>query len=177
MTFAEGSGGVTLRDTDATNGEHRRLVLALLPERDLFPGVTWPWADLDAQVREAATDEESPYSFGHMFAQQVCVEVRMTCAGVFVAADEAVLFACDARRLGEEPDFERIEQAMTVCRAVDALPSPFQEAVRRFFLEDQSYRMISEALDISAGTVASRISRGLAMLREVLEADHEAARA
>jgi RNA polymerase sigma factor (sigma-70 family) len=74
-----------------------------------------------------------------------------------------------------ESELERIEQAMMVSRALDALPTPFQEAVRLFFLEDQSYRTISEALGISAGTVASRISRGLAMLREVLEADQKVA--
>lgn len=80
--------------------------------------------------------------------------------------------ALDADLLsGDEPGFEQIEQAMTVYRALDALPSPYREAVSRFFLQDQSYRTISEALGISAGTVASRISRGLAMLREVLEAD------
>jgi RNA polymerase sigma-70 factor (ECF subfamily) len=82
--------------------------------------------------------------------------------------------ALDVDRLSDgESELERIEQAMMVYRALDTLPPAFQEAVRRFFIEDQSYRMISEALGISAGTVASRISRGLAMLREVLEADHE----
>ena len=39
---------------------------------------------------------------------------------------------------------------------------------RRFFLEDQSYRTIGEALGVPPGTVASRISRGLALLRELL---------
>jgi RNA polymerase sigma-70 factor, ECF subfamily len=78
----------------------------------------------------------------------------------------------EAERLaGEEPEFEEIEQAMTVYRALDELPSPYREAISLFFLQDQSYRTISEALGISAGTVASRISRGLAMLREVLAAD------
>jgi RNA polymerase sigma-70 factor (ECF subfamily) len=76
---------------------------------------------------------------------------------------------------GEEPGFEEVEKAMTVYRALDAVPSPYREAVNLFFLQDQSYRMISETLGISAGTVASRISRGLAMLREVLAADDSVA--
>jgi RNA polymerase sigma-70 factor (ECF subfamily) len=63
---------------------------------------------------------------------------------------------------------------MTVCRALDDLPSPFCEVVTRFFLQDQSYRTISEALGIASGTVASRVSRGLVMLREALEADPQA---
>ena len=71
---------------------------------------------------------------------------------------------------------ERIETAMTVGRALDQLPDPFGEVLRRFFLEDQSYRAIGEALRMPAGTIASRISRGLTMLRELLEEDAAAAR-
>jgi RNA polymerase sigma-70 factor (ECF subfamily) len=80
--------------------------------------------------------------------------------------------ALDADRLAsEEPALEQIEEAMTVYRAVDELPSPYRDAIRLFFLEDWSYRAISETLGISGGTVASRISRGLGMLREVLAED------
>ena len=67
-----------------------------------------------------------------------------------------------------DPGRERIELAMTVARALDELPAPFGEALRRFFLEDQSYLTIGEALGVPPGTVASRISRGLALLRELL---------
>lgn len=70
-----------------------------------------------------------------------------------------------------EPDLERIELAVTVHCAVDDLPAPFGEVLRRFFIEDQSYRTIGAALGVAPGTVASRISRGLSMLRAVL--DHE----
>jgi RNA polymerase sigma-70 factor (ECF subfamily) len=78
----------------------------------------------------------------------------------------------DPERLpGDEPEWEQLEQAMTVYRALDDLPSPYREAISLFFLEDRSYRTISETLGVSAGTVASRISRGLAMLREVLVED------
>jgi RNA polymerase sigma-70 factor, ECF subfamily len=75
----------------------------------------------------------------------------------------------DAARL------ERIETAMAVRRALEELPDPFAEVLRRFFLEDQSYRTIGEAMGMPAGTIASRISRGLTMLRELLEADAAAA--
>ena len=36
----------------------------------------------------------------------------------------------------------------------------------RFFARDESYRTIGDALDIPAGTIASRISRCLARLKE-----------
>ena len=39
----------------------------------------------------------------------------------------------------------------------------------RFFARDESYRVIGEALDLPAGTIASRISRCLGKLREKLE--------
>jgi DNA-directed RNA polymerase specialized sigma24 family protein len=42
-----------------------------------------------------------------------------------------------------------------------------QEVLDRFFCRDQSYREIGEALDIPGGTIASRINRCLAKLREL----------
>jgi RNA polymerase sigma-70 factor (ECF subfamily) len=70
-----------------------------------------------------------------------------------------------------EPDLEHIELALSVHRALDDLPAPFGEVLSRFFIDDQSYRTIGAALGVAPGTVASRISRGLSMLRAVL--DHE----
>jgi len=42
---------------------------------------------------------------------------------------------------------------------------PYEQILERFFVQDQSYRTIAEELSIPAGTIASRISRALAMLR------------
>lgn len=75
----------------------------------------------------------------------------------------------DEEVLTEGPDLEQIEQAMAVHRALDALPAPTSDVLRRFFLYDQSYRTIGDALGIPPGTVASRISRGLSALRTVLD--------
>jgi RNA polymerase sigma-70 factor (ECF subfamily) len=75
----------------------------------------------------------------------------------------------------EDPDLGQVELAITVQRALDELPAPFSEALRLFFIEDQSYRTIGAALGVPAGTVASRISRGLSLLREVLDDDQEQA--
>ena len=66
-------------------------------------------------------------------------------------------------------ELQDIEEAMVVRRALDELPPPFGEVLRRFFIDDESYRTIGEALGVPAGTVASRISRGLSLLRAVLE--------
>jgi RNA polymerase sigma-70 factor (ECF subfamily) len=81
----------------------------------------------------------------------------------------------DAEVPQDDARLERIETALAVRRALEELPDPFAEVLRRFFLEDQSYRAIGEALGMPAGTIASRISRGLTMLRELLEEDAAAA--
>ena len=69
----------------------------------------------------------------------------------------------------EDPEFHEIELAMTVRCALDELPAPFADALKRFFLEDESYRTIGDALGVPGGTVASRIARGLSQLRELLD--------
>jgi len=80
----------------------------------------------------------------------------------------------DAELPQHDARLERIETAMAVRRALEELPDPFAEVLRLFFLEDQSYRAIGEALGMPAGTIASRISRGLTMLRELLEEERRA---
>lgn len=83
------------------------------------------------------------------------------------AREPAALAAGDVS--DADVDLEQVELAITVQRALDELPAPFGDVLRRFFIEDQSYRMIGAALGLPAGTVASRISRGLSMLREALD--------
>jgi RNA polymerase sigma factor (sigma-70 family) len=85
-----------------------------------------------------------------------------------------------ARRGREQPSAEpvaeeasdellEIEEAFTVREAVMTLPEACQEILDRFFARDQSYRTISSELDIPSGTIASRIARCLAKLRDELE--------
>lgn len=67
---------------------------------------------------------------------------------------------------GDDPELGRLEVALDVRAAVDELPESCREVVVRFFLRDQSYAQIGEAMDIPPGTIASRISRCLTKLRE-----------
>jgi RNA polymerase sigma factor (sigma-70 family) len=64
----------------------------------------------------------------------------------------------------------RIDEACTVQDALATLSPDCREVVDRFFCRDESYRQIGEALGIPKGTIASRISRCLARLREHMEA-------
>jgi len=70
-----------------------------------------------------------------------------------------------------EPDatLVRLDEALSVHEALAGLSGDCREVLDRFFARDESYRTIGDALQLPAGTIASRISRCLAKLREVLE--------
>jgi len=76
----------------------------------------------------------------------------------------------------EEPEpseldetLSRLDEALTVHEAMAAMPDNCRDILDRFFARDESYRTIGEALDLPAGTVASRISRCLDKLKALLE--------
>jgi len=71
--------------------------------------------------------------------------------------------------LAAEDALETLEESMVVHEALGKLPEHCREVLDRFFARDESYRTIGEALDLPAGTIASRISRCLARLRAELE--------
>jgi RNA polymerase sigma factor (sigma-70 family) len=62
-----------------------------------------------------------------------------------------------------------LDDAMTVCAALDKVGDPCREILDRFFCRDESYRTIGDHLEIPAGTIASRISRCLDKLRSELD--------
>ena len=64
---------------------------------------------------------------------------------------------------------EQLDEALDVQEGLQALSPNCREVLDRFFARDESYRVIGEALDLPAGTIASRISRCLGKLREKLE--------
>jgi RNA polymerase sigma-70 factor (ECF subfamily) len=64
---------------------------------------------------------------------------------------------------------DEIDEAFTVREALTALSEPCQDILDRFFARDQSYRTISDELEIPSGTIASRIARCLSKLRVELE--------
>lgn len=64
---------------------------------------------------------------------------------------------------------ERLDEAFAVREALAELPPDCREILDRFFARDESYRSIGEAMGLPGGTIASRISRCLSRLRQVLE--------
>src|SRR6476620_10625511 len=75
----------------------------------------------------------------------------------------------------EELELAGSEEALTVHEALAEVPEHCREILDRFFARDESYKTIGDALDLPSGTIASRISRCLARLRELLEGRNDAA--
>ena len=78
----------------------------------------------------------------------------------------------DETELAADPDEDalaRIDEALDVHDAMAGLPENCREILDRFFARDETYRTIGEALELPAGTIASRISRCLVKLRDELD--------
>ena len=69
---------------------------------------------------------------------------------------------------GVDETLARLDEALAVHEALAELSDGCREILDRFFARDESYRTIAEALELPAGTIASRISRCLGKLRERL---------
>jgi RNA polymerase sigma factor (sigma-70 family) len=83
--------------------------------------------------------------------------------------EDATAEADDLPETASQEVLERLEQAFDVHEALAALSGDCQEILDRFFARDESYRTIGEALELPAGTIASRISRCLDKLRAAFE--------
>jgi RNA polymerase sigma factor (sigma-70 family) len=70
---------------------------------------------------------------------------------------------------GVDDELARLDEALTVHAALDRLSPDCHEILDRFFCRDESYRTIGAELGLPAGTIASRIARCLARLRDALE--------
>jgi len=64
---------------------------------------------------------------------------------------------------------ERLDEALSVHAALDRLSPECHEILDRFFCRDESYRTIGAELELPSGTIASRIARCLARLRDVID--------
>jgi RNA polymerase sigma-70 factor (ECF subfamily) len=60
------------------------------------------------------------------------------------------------------------ERAQAVRQAIAQLPVAFREAITLRYIDEMSYEEISTATGCSMGTVKSRISRGKALLADLL---------
>jgi RNA polymerase sigma factor (sigma-70 family) len=101
--------------------------------------------------------------------RRLCIDRLRASARERPTADEELELA------GSEETLTLLEEALTVHEALAEVPEHCQEILDRFFARDESYKTIGDALDLPSGTIASRISRCLARLREILEGRNDAA--
>jgi len=95
--------------------------------------------------------------------RRLCIDRLRATARERPAPDEELITA------EAEETLSLIEESLVVHEALAETPEHCREILDRFFARDESYRTIGEALDLPAGTIASRISRCLTRLRELLE--------
>ncbi|MBK6428387.1 MAG: sigma-70 family RNA polymerase sigma factor [Blastocatellia bacterium] len=74
----------------------------------------------------------------------------------------------DTRQLAEDALLED-ERRLAVTKAIATLPEKYRSALVLRDIEDHSYEQIAQILDLSEGTVKSRINRARNLLREKLE--------
>jgi RNA polymerase sigma-70 factor (ECF subfamily) len=102
--------------------------------------------------------------------RRLCID-RLRSAGREAPAGDEELFVADV-----DDSLLRLDEAMAVRAGLEAVGENCRDILDRFFCRDESYRVIGEALDLPAGTIASRISRCLAKLKAELEGRSDPAR-
>jgi RNA polymerase sigma factor (sigma-70 family) len=100
--------------------------------------------------------------------RRLCIDRLRASARERPTADEELELS------GSEETLTLLEEALTVHEALAEVPEHCREILDRFFARDESYKTIGDALDLPSGTIASRISRCLARLRELLEGRNDA---
>jgi RNA polymerase sigma factor (sigma-70 family) len=100
--------------------------------------------------------------------RRLCIDRLRASARERPTADEELELA------GSEETLTLLEEALMVHEALAEVPEHCREILDRFFARDESYKTIGNALDLPSGTIASRISRCLARLRELLEGRNDA---
>ena len=94
--------------------------------------------------------------------RRLCIDRLRAAAREHPVADEELV-------TDSEETLAFLDDALTVHEALGEIPEHCREILDRFFTRDESYKTIGADLDLPSGTIASRISRCLARLRELLE--------
>jgi RNA polymerase sigma factor (sigma-70 family) len=112
---------------------------------------------------ESLREDEAIRPWIAQLTRRICID-RLR-----LGSREARADADEVPDVADEDVLAQLEQAFDVHDALAGLPEYCREILDRFFARDESYRAIGEALELPAGTIASRISRCLVRLRDVFE--------
>lgn len=138
---------------------------------------------LRGTFRLSAADAEDAFQevFTRLYVRLGTVRDERALAGWIAQVTRNVALDCLRRNGREMPAGEAIDEvgedepqlraleAIVVREALMALPDHQQDILVRFFVRDQSYYTIGSELGIPPGTIASRISRALAALRQQVD--------
>jgi RNA polymerase sigma factor (sigma-70 family) len=106
-------------------------------------------------------DDEAIKPWLAQLTRRLCIDSRRASSREYPTDEEVAE--------GLDDTLAVLDEALAVHDALAVLPEHCQEILDRFFARDESYRTIGDALDLPAGTIASRISRCLVKLRVSLE--------
>ncbi len=94
---------------------------------------------------------------------------RRCCIDRLRAGGREQVMGDEVEPAGVDEALAGLDDALSVQMAMEGLSEGCRDILDRFFARDESYSTIGDALAIPAGTIASRISRCLAKLRDLLE--------
>jgi RNA polymerase sigma-70 factor (ECF subfamily) len=126
----------------------------------------WTGSPVVAWLYAIATNEIRMY-YRRGARAPLSLDVLMSESGLALPDPQSV----DAERQRADEEMERHHDFARVQRALTTLPIIYQDALALRFFEEKSIAEIASILGAREGTVKSRLSRGVARLREVLDAD------
>jgi RNA polymerase sigma factor (sigma-70 family) len=115
------------------------------------------------QYLDKLRDDSAVKPWLAQLTRRLCIDRLRAAARERPVADEELEAAETDETLAQ------LDEALTVHEALAAAPEHCREILDRFFARDESYKTIGDALELPSGTIASRISRCLARLKEHLE--------
>jgi RNA polymerase sigma-70 factor (ECF subfamily) len=126
---------------------------------DLTQQTFYVWATKGHQLRDASKVKSWLFTTLHRgFLESHRRQARFSQSELTETdADLPVILPEGARRL----------DAMRAVEALSQVDELYRAPVALFYLEDYSYQGIAEILEVPIGTVKSRLSRGLAQLKEI----------
>jgi RNA polymerase sigma-70 factor (ECF subfamily) len=130
---------------------------------DLVQETYYIWTKKRGQIRDATRIKSWLFTTLHREFLQAC---RRRTRHPTVELDEVE----GDLAVAPETNWNRID-ARQIAVNIDQLDECFRAPLALFYVEDFSYQEIAGALDLPMGTVKSRLSRGIAMLRVRLSSD------
>jgi len=143
--------------------------MAKSPERasDLVQQTFVKWAEKGHQLKDRS--KAKTWLFTTLYREYLSQARR---ANKFPERD---LEEAEYQLPASQADADRQIDAKRAVRLLASLDETFRAPLSLFFLQQHSYKEIAQVLDIPIGTVMSRISRGKAQLRELMEVAPEPA--